>query len=428
MDTIFALASAPGRAGVSIVRISGPKAWDVVETLAGPVPQPKYATLRTVKDGAGGFLDQALVLVFEEGRSFTGERVAEFHLHGSIAVQRAVLHAIGSISGLRMAEPGEFTRRALETGKMDLTQVEGLSDLIDAETEVQRQQALKVLSGDLGSRVGGWRTGIVRAASLLEATIDFADEDVPVDVSDEVRELLTGVLSEVSRELAGLNVAERIRTGFEIAIVGPPNAGKSTLLNHLAGRDAAITSEVAGTTRDIIEVRMDIAGLPVTVLDTAGLRQTDDAVESIGVARALERAEQADLRVHLVPAGQKPIAPVRDGDLVLTAKQDDAVAGVAGVSGRTGHGVPALQAHIENELSQRVQQVALSSRERHRVMLLDSVQMLEEALDLLSEGPDLYDIVSENVRVAARRMESLLGHVDVEHLLDEIFANFCVGK
>ncbi|ETA52998.1 tRNA uridine-5-carboxymethylaminomethyl(34) synthesis GTPase MnmE [Ponticoccus alexandrii] len=428
MDTIYALASAPGRAGVSIVRLSGPHAWEVVERLATPLPAPRQAALRVLRDQDGAFLDQALVLLFEDGRSFTGERIAEFHLHGSIAVQRAVLRAISVLPGLRLAEPGEFTRRALETGSMDLTQVEGLSDLIDAETEVQRQQALKVLSGDLGARVHDWRRSLVRAASLLEATIDFADEDVPVDVSDEVRDLVTSVLTEVKAELAGLTVAERIRTGFEVAIVGPPNAGKSTLLNHLAGREAAITSEVAGTTRDVLEVRMDINGLPVVVLDTAGLRETTDTVEAIGVARARARADEADLRVHLVPAGEAPIIEVRPGDLVLTAKQDSPVDGVNGISGQTGHGVEALQRHIQETLAERVQRVSLSSRERHRMMLEDGGTLLADALGLLQDGPDLYDVVSENVRVAARRMESLLGYVDVEHLLDEIFANFCVGK
>lgn len=428
MDTIYALASAAGRAGVSIVRLSGPQAWHVVDGLAAPRPLPRKAVLRTLRDETGAFLDQALVLVFEEGRSFTGERVAEFHLHGSIAVQRAVLRAIGAFPGLRAAEPGEFTRRALETGSMDLTQVEGLSDLIDAETEVQRQQALKVLSGDLGARVQDWRRSLIRAASLLEATIDFADEDVPIDVSPEVRTLVATVLADVRKELAGLSVAERIRTGFEVAIIGPPNAGKSTLLNHLAGREAAITSDVAGTTRDVLEVRMDIKGLPVVILDTAGLRETTDTVEALGVARARDRAEQADLRVHLVPAGEFPIVDVQESDLVLRAKQDEPADGIAGISGRTGQGVEALQTHIYHTLSERMQRVSLSSRERHRTMLVDGAKFLTDALDLLHEGPDLYDIVSENVRVAARRMESLLGYVDVEHLLDEIFVNFCIGK
>jgi tRNA modification GTPase len=428
MDTIFALASAPGRAGVSVIRVSGPSAWEVASRLAAPLPAPRRAALRSVTDGAGGFLDQALVLTFEPGQSFTGEAVVEFQIHGSIAVQRALLQVLAAQPGLRMAEPGEFTRRALENGRMDLTQVEALSDLIDAETEVQRQQALRVLSGDLGTRVGAWRSKLIRAAALLEATIDFADEEVPVDVSDEVRELLQSVRAELARELAGLAVAERIRTGFEVAIVGPPNAGKSTLLNHLAGRDAAITSEIAGTTRDVIEVRMDVQGLPVVFLDTAGLRETDDAVEAIGVARALDRAGAADLRVHLVPEGETPIAPVQEDDLVLRAKTDAPIAGVPGISGQTGHGVAALQDHIHRCLGDRVQSSGLSSRERHRLMLRDGMSSLDTALELLLSGPDLYDLTSENVRVAARRMESLLGHVDVEHLLGEIFANFCVGK
>ncbi|SMX32329.1 tRNA uridine-5-carboxymethylaminomethyl(34) synthesis GTPase MnmE [Maliponia aquimaris] len=426
MDTIFALASAAGKAGVSVVRVSGPEAWSAVERLAGSLPRPRVAAVRRLVSEDGDHLDEALVLVFEAGASFTGEKVAEFQVHGSIAVVQVLLRSLHAMPGLRPAEAGEFTRRAMNNGRLDLTQVEALADLIEAETEQQRRQALKLLSGALGQRVLSWRKDIVRAVSLLEATIDFVDEEVPVDVSDEVDGLLDRVARALEQELRGLASAERVRLGFEVAIVGPPNAGKSTLLNYLAGRDAAITSEIAGTTRDIIEVRMEIGGLAVTLLDTAGLRESEDSIERIGVARARERAEAADLRVHLVPEGEGPLLAVQQGDIVVGAKAD--VCGSSGVSGLTGSGVPELLRQIEVTLSSRVQGAGLASRERHRLALRDGLTHLQEARVLLQSGPDLYDVTSEEIRIAARRLEQLVGHVDVEHVLDEIFASFCVGK
>ena len=306
MDTIFAQATALGRAGVSVVRISGPLAHEICARIAGPLPAHRASALRMVKDVDGGFIDQALILRFDAPASFTGEDVVELHLHGSIAIMRRVLGELGQFEGARVAQPGEFTRRALENGRLDLVQVEGLADLIEAETEAQRKQALRVLSGALGEKIENWRRSLIRAAALLEATIDFADEDVPVDVSDEVRDLLDGVDNALLREIEGTKAAERIRTGFEVAIVGAPNVGKSTLLNRLAGREAAITSSIAGTTRDVIEVRMDLGGLPVTLLDTAGIRDSTDEIETLGVELALRRASQADLRIFLLDEGDEP--------------------------------------------------------------------------------------------------------------------------
>ncbi|MCK4712193.1 MAG: tRNA uridine-5-carboxymethylaminomethyl(34) synthesis GTPase MnmE, partial [Marinosulfonomonas sp.] len=269
MDTIYALATALGKSGVAVIRLSGPLAFSAAKTLAGSLPEPRVAGLRSLCDADGVLLDQALVLTFAQGHSFTGEDVAELHLHGGPATIKAVLQTLGDIDGLRLADPGEFTRRALENGCLDLAQIEGLSDLLEAETEAQRKQALRVFSGALGDKAEGWRTDLIRAAALLEATIDFADEDVPVDVTPEVSMLLDSVMTALAKEAAGVQITERIRDGFEVAIVGAPNVGKSSLLNRLAGRDAAITSEIAGTTRDVIEVRMDLNGLPVTILDTA---------------------------------------------------------------------------------------------------------------------------------------------------------------
>lgn len=429
MDTIFALASARGKAGVAVVRVSGPAANAAARALAGDVPPPRRASVRTLRSPDGTMLDKAVVLVFEEGRSFTGEASVEFHVHGSPAIVSAVLGTLGDMPGFRMAEPGEFTRRALVNERLDLAQVEGLADLIEAETEAQRKQALRVLSGELGARAEGWRSRIVRAAALVEATIDFADEEVPEDVTPEVLALLGVVLGDLRREAAGVDVAERIREGFEIAIVGKPNVGKSTLLNALAGRDAAITSEIAGTTRDVIEVRMDLRGLPVTILDTAGLRETEDFVEGLGVARARARAEAADLRVFLLDEdGEDPgLAPLPDDILVVGKADTRATEGFA-VSGRTGQGIGDLVDRIAGIIEGRAQSAGVAVRERHRGAINRAIGLLESAVAEVRHGPERSEIAAEDIRGAIRALDSLVGRVDVEDILDEIFASFCLGK
>ncbi|MFZ5963607.1 tRNA uridine-5-carboxymethylaminomethyl(34) synthesis GTPase MnmE [Thalassococcus sp. BH17M4-6] len=427
METIFALATAQGKSGVAVIRISGPEAVQALAALTQSVPEYRRASLRRLSASDETFLDEALVMVFEDGASFTGEPVVELQLHGSVAVVRAVLGELAGMPGLRQAEPGEFTRRALENGRLDLTQVEGLADLIEAETESQRRQALRVLSGDLGTRVTEWRRDLIGAASLLEATIDFADEDVPVDVTGEVLDLIDRVDVSLRKELSGFGGAERIRTGFEVAIVGAPNVGKSTLLNAIAGRDAAITSEIAGTTRDVIEVRLDLRGIPVTLLDTAGLRETEDAVEALGVARAKSRAEQADLRVYLI--GKDDTAPEtrHAEDLVVTGKSD-LHHGVVGVSGATGQGIDQLIEDIAQRLAGRAGGAGLVTRERHRAAVQRSVCALQRARDVVALGSAEYDIAAEELRTAIRQLSALIGQVDVENLLDEIFASFCLGK
>jgi len=429
IDTIFALASGRGKAGVAVVRISGPRSHQAVKALAGHIPAPRQASLRVLKGGDGSPLDEAFVLVFEEGRSFTGEESAELHLHGSIAVVGMVLGELAHMDGFRLAEPGEFTRRALENERLDLAQIEGLADLIDAETEAQQRQALRVLSGDLGQRAEVWRRKLIRATALVEATIDFADEEVPVDVSPEVVELVEAVALELRHEADGVQVAERIRDGFEVAIVGRPNTGKSTLLNALAGRDAAITSEVAGTTRDVIEVRMDLRGLPVTFLDTAGLRETEDAVEAIGVARARERAVAADLRVFLLEKpDERPVLEPAAGDVVVVGKCDLRTTEGFAISGKTGAGIGELISKITETLSNRAQGAGLAIRERHRQALHTAIRALELSRIEVGDGAERAELAAESLRTAIRALDSLVGRVDVEDILDEIFTSFCVGK
>ncbi|MEM6310188.1 MAG: tRNA uridine-5-carboxymethylaminomethyl(34) synthesis GTPase MnmE [Pseudomonadota bacterium] len=426
MDTVFALATARGRAGVAVVRISGESAAAAAARLMDDVPHARG--VRSLKDRDGQLLDQALVLRFPKGKSFTGEEVVELHLHGSPAVVSAVLRVLSEDKDLKPAEAGEFTRRALENGQLDLAQVEGLADLIDAETESQRRQAVRVFSGALGALAESWRSRLIRAAALLEATIDFVDEEVPVDVIPEVTTLISGVLQEMKREAAGVGAAERLRDGFEVAIIGAPNVGKSTLLNRLAGRDVAITSEVAGTTRDVIEVRMDLHGLPVTILDTAGIRDTDDIVEGIGVSRAKERAAQADLRVHMMVDGIIPPQDVVSGDIFIRAKGDLESAEGFAVSGKTGAGVEDLITLISDILQDRVASVGTAMRERHRLALVDAAGYLQAALQDMEQGTEMTDLTAEELRSGIRAVDSLVGRVDVEHVLDEIFASFCIGK
>lgn len=427
MDTIFALATAQGKAGVAVVRISGPQALAACECLAGAAPTPRMSSLRRLKGTDGALLDEALVLAFGAGHSFTGEDVVELQLHGSVAVVRAVLAELGSIEGLRLAEPGEFTRRALENDRLDIAQIEGLSDLIEAESEAQRQQALRVFEGKLGEKAEGWRRDLIRAAALIEATIDFADEEVPENVMPEVSELLSMVEASLQEEASGAIIAERIREGFEIAIIGAPNAGKSTLLNRLAGREAAITSEYAGTTRDIIEVRMDLAGLPVTMLDTAGLRDTSDPVEGIGIDRAIDRATKADLRVFLMSDEPLPIEP-SGADIVLRGKSDVTSGELPGISGVTGEGVDGLVDTIAAILSERARGVKTAIRERHRTAIEQGIGAIQAANKSLKAGAEYSDLAAEDIRTVARSLDSLVGRVDVEHLLDEIFSSFCLGK
>lgn len=421
MDTIFAQATARGKSGVAVVRISGPDALTGVGVLCA-LPPARRAGLRKIRDREGRILDEGVVLVFPQGASFTGEDVVELQLHGSVAVIQAVLRALDELPGFRPAEAGEFTRRALDNHQLDLVQVEGLADLIDAETEAQRLQAQAVLSGALSEKVALWRRNLVEAAALLEVTLDFADEDVPVDVTPDVTARIRSVQTSLEAEIAGSGAAERVRDGFEVAIMGPPNAGKSTLLNAIAKRPVALTSEIAGTTRDVLEVRMDLNGLPVTLLDTAGIRETQDALESAGIAMARVRARQADLRVWLDADGS---GAAEDADIVLRAQDDEGEFG--GISGKTGYGVNRLLETIGNTLADRVPESRLAIRERHRSAMVRAAGLLRNAADDLARGLEP-ELAAVQLREASGSLAEIVGGIDVEDLLGEIFGRFCIGK
>lgn len=418
MDTIFAEATPPGRGGVTVVRISGPQAHALLQDLAGPVEQPRHATLRAIRDGSD-LIDRALVLWFREGHSFTGEEAAEIHLHGAPVIAQRLSQALLA-RGARRAEAGEFTRRAFVNGRMDLAEAEGLADLLAAETEAQRKLAVQATDGALGRMVDALRARLVRAGALIEASIDFADEEVPEDVPDEVFDIIQKISSDLAGMLSRYPATERLRQGYEVAIIGPPNAGKSTLLNHIAGRDVALVSDIAGTTRDIIELRTDLRGLPVTFLDTAGLRHSDDVVEAMGVERARQRAFDADLRIHLSEDGARQ-DPYREGDLVVRSKIDQE-GPHGGVSGATGQGLAELLDMVYERLHVRAVNPGLVSHRRQAEALSRAIT----ALDVGKEAPA--EILAESVRQASHELASMVGRIGAEDYLDEIFSSFCIGK
>jgi len=439
--TIFALSSAPGRAGVAVVRISGPRAAQVLESIAGGVPTARAARLRTLRaPDTGAVLDRAIVLWFPAPASFTGEDVAELHIHGGRAVIEAVLSAVGAIAGARPAEAGEFARRAFENGKLDLTAVEGLADLIEAETEAQRVQALRQADGALARLYERWRENIILALAEIEADLDFADEADVARFSDRAAFAQVAVLEqEIRGHLNDGNRGEILRDGLRVAIAGPVNAGKSSLLNALARRDAAIVSDKPGTTRDIVEVRLDLDGYPVIVSDTAGLRETDEEVEAEGVRRAAQRAADADVIVWLMDGAQAdPVHPpkawppkkvilVVNKCELLSSRDDYPVAPDLFVSVHTGEGIDVLVERLSGETSKRLElgDAVPLTRERHRREL----SLAADALRTFQEGaPDELELRCEDLRRAADCMGRLTGRIDVEDILDRVFAQFCIGK
>ncbi|PKQ06540.1 MAG: tRNA uridine-5-carboxymethylaminomethyl(34) synthesis GTPase MnmE [Alphaproteobacteria bacterium HGW-Alphaproteobacteria-12] len=435
METIYALSTAPGRAGVAVVRVSGGDAGAALRALTGEGPgRAREAELRRFLDPAtGAALDQGLALFFPGPASFTGEDVLELHIHGGRAVVAAMLRALAGLPGLRTAAPGEFTRRAFENGKLDLTAVEGLADLIDAETEAQRAQALRQMEGALGALYEGWRARLLRMLAYAEAEIDFPDEDVPGDLIAKLGPEIGRLIAALKDHLDDGRRGERLRDGVEVAIVGPPNAGKSSLLNRLAGRDAAIVSGEPGTTRDVLEVRLEIGGVPVTLADTAGLRGAAGAVEREGVRRALARAEQADIRIVVsAPGVAGALAAMRDDDITVMNKIDlDATVppGAIGVSALTGAGLDRLEAALAERvgLVYEHREHPVITRARHREGLGECAAALVRAQAALRAGRDA-ELVAEDLRLAVRALGRMTGRVDVEDLLDVIFRDFCIGK
>jgi len=446
-DTIFALSSGRPPAAIAVVRISGPGARMALEQMLGRVPQPRRASLARLRDPVSGeIVDEGLALWFPAPNSETGEDMAELHVHGGRAVIAAVLAALAKLAGLRPAEAGEFTRRAFENGRMDLTAVEGLADLVAAETEAQRRQAYQHLRGLLGERAESWRQRLIEALALVEAGIDFSDEeDVPKDMMARSLELIRPLAGEISK--AGAGQGERLREGLRVAIAGPPNAGKSTLFNRLARREAAIVSPFPGTTRDVLELHLDLGGYPVTMFDTAGIRETTDPVEREGVRRASERAADADLVLWVVDATQvqsqdrpthggipsvtwlvvNKIDLLSDGERRRIESKFAKTENVNLISSATGVGVDELVNSVAAFADGFfTPEPALVTRERQRAHLKETVIALRDAQRAGEEGRE--EIMAEQLRLAARALGKLLGRVDVEDVLDVIFRDFCIGK
>jgi tRNA modification GTPase len=438
-QTIFALSSGRLPSAIALVRVSGPQAGKIVTALAGKLPSPRLATRALLRDVGQRPIDDAVALWFPGPASATGEDVAEFHVHGGRAVLAALFATLSVFEDVRPAEPGEFTRRAFENGKLDLTEAEGLDDLIHADTDRQRRQALRQLKGLLGDRARDWRARIVEASALIEAGIDFSDEgDVPAELIAPALAKVKALLTEIEEVLAGQGRSERLRDGLVVAIAGPPNVGKSTLMNQLARREVAIVSPHAGTTRDVIEVQLDLDGYPVTVIDTAGIRETDDPVEQEGVRRARARAADADLVLWLSDSpqaaidhdGAVPIWKVRNKiDLEGTGRPlaEAPSQGSYEISASRGDGVPELIAALVGFAQGYFggTEGGLISRTRQRKLLQETATSLRRSIAVVGQGEEL---AAEELRLAAHSLGRLLGRVDVEDILDVIFREFCVGK
>ncbi len=432
-DTIYALASGLGTAGVAVIRVSGPQVLTVLEKLCSlKNPRPNYAYFRAIKSGSTT-LDKGLILYFKAPHSFTGEDVAELQVHGGRGVIQSIMQALSEIPGLRPAERGEYSRRAVINGKMDLTEAEGLLDLVHAETEEQRKQALAQLDGNLGQLYEGWRKQLVHHLAYAEAFIDFPEEEIPPEKEQEINHDIQDLIQKISAHLSDDRRGERLREGFQIAILGVPNVGKSSLINALTKREVAIVSQTAGTTRDIVEAHLDVAGFPVILADTAGLRDSDEEIEAEGIRRAVKRAERADLILDIQNASDYPNAKKLPKNLAnkkvitLWNKSDLLKKKHAQnehfISARTGLGITALWNEIKDILTDSFSGGAAITRERYRVALTECVAHLQDALSALE-----LELKTEDLRLAARALGRITGRIDVDELLDVIFRDFCIGK
>ena len=429
--TIYALGSGAGRAGVAVIRLSGPAAREIVVAMAGDLPPPRSAVLRRLRHPSNGeLLDESLVLWFPAPRSFTGEDVAEFHCHGGRAVIESLLRCLGHFAQTRPAEAGEFTRRAFAHGRLDLTEVEGLSDLIQADTEAQRRAALRVALGENRALYEGWRRALIEAQALMEATIDFSDEDgVPSQTQEACLVVCRRLTAAISDHVATGQRATRLRDGVQVVIAGPPNAGKSSFVNWLAQREIAIVAAEPGTTRDVIEVQLDLGGVPVTVCDTAGLREAAGGIEREGIRRAEERLESADLVLWLSEDGQKPPAGRAPLWLITTKSDLRQAIGETMISVTTGQGLEHVLIRIKrfaNELISDGSDGPMMIRERHSQALDETCEHLDAFMRRHRSAA--IEIAAEDLRLAARALGRITGVIDVEDVLGDIFSRFCIGK
>jgi tRNA modification GTPase len=433
-ETIYALASAPGIAGVAVLRLSGPRTRACLEQLCSPLPAPRVASLRNISA-----IDNGLVLWFPSPHSYTGEDMAEFQVHGGRAVLAALSEALARC-GARLAAPGEFTRRAVMNGKLDLTEAEAVADIVDAQTQAQRRQALRQLGGELRALYDGWRVRLTKAEAHLTAAIDFADDDLPPALIEDVCAQLRALQQEISLHLQDSHRGEKLRSGISAVIIGAPNAGKSSLLNRLAARDVAIVTPIAGTTRDVLEVELELGGYPLAIADTAGLRAAVDVVEQEGVRRALARSQQADFRLLVfdattnLPPDVETLAQYQPGDLLIINKADlqeaEALRAALGdqalvISALTGAGFDALLGRLQDKLEALagISEAPTLTRARHREALEEAAADLTRALQAAQ-----LDLQAEDVRRASRALGRITGHVGIEELLDVIFRDFCLGK
>ena len=430
-DTIFALATGAGRAAVAIIRISGPQVGFCLRSLIGQIPVARQAVLKTLQ-AQDGPIDQALVLYFPAPQSFTGEDVAELHIHGSQAVISRLLSELGRFPECRMAEAGEFSKRALINGKFDLSHIEGLIDLIDSETEMQRKQALRQMQGFLSDQVTAWRRSLLQVMALVESQIDFSDEgDVSSVELEQIVERIKTLITSLQDALESSNAGIRLREGLAMIVAGPPNAGKSSLVNYLARKDVAIVSAFAGTTRDLIEVPLQLDGMPITLIDSAGLRDSQDPIEQEGIKRALARAKQADFGLWLTAPDQTDLPPEGPEWIFVKTKADlhpTQTGDGLSISLHDGSGLDLLLDRLKSEARKRFGSgSSLVTRERQRLALDHAVQSLFRALDRLKDGSSL-ELAAEDLRLAGRDLGSVIGVVGVEAMLDHLFAEFCIGK